>query len=317
MMKFLRTLFDTLLSKDFYHSVIRGEKNIGFGFVFKLQIVAALFLTILLSINISTVMPFLDRVARDILPDGAEVIIKDGILDTNTNPIVVPFPEKSKGVFTLKGLNLDSSSDAIIQESALNEVIPSTVSGTLSTDGSETIKKPDIKNVLVLDITASTTPDVLLKKNTLILVTAEGVIVKNDSGRFSISYFRDVKDLDVSIDETWLISKAEWAKGFARFIPFIAFVFLLLSLFVGSLIAALLYGFGTWLMFKLLKKPQPFVVAYSIGLYSRTFATCIGLLTFIIPVFGSNLIIIPLELAFIFIMIKDIRKAHSHTDIKI
>jgi hypothetical protein len=317
MMKFLRTLFDTLLSKDFYHGVIRGEKNIGFGFVFKLQIVAALFLTILLSINISTVMPFLDRVARDILPDGAEVIIKDGILDTNTNPIVVPFPEKSKGVFTLKGLNLDSSSDTTVSDSVVSDEVLGTVTDTATSNDSEITKKPDIKNVLVLDITASTTPEVLLKKNTLILVTAEGVIVRNDSGRFSISYFKDVKDLNVSIDENWLISKSEWAKGFARFIPFIAFVFLLLSLFVGSLLAALLYGFATWLMCKLLKKPQPFIVAYSIGLYSRTFATCIGLLAFIIPFFGSNLIIVPLELAFIFIMIKDIRKAHSHTDIKI
>lgn len=307
MMKFLKTIADSISSKDFYLGIIRKEKNMGYGFVFKLQIVAALFLTILLSINISTVLPYLDKMARDILPEGAEIIIKEGILETNTNPITIAFPPNTSEFFNLE--KNKTSTSTFNQKTEL--------AGSDGTDlieskssGNDMPRISDVKNVIVLDITASTTPEDLIEKNTLILVTSEGVIVRNDTGRFSISYFNDVKNLNISIDEEWLISKVNWTKDFAKFIPFIAFVFLLLSLFVGSLLAALLYGFGTWLIFKFLKKPQPFLTAYSIGLYSRTFATVLGLLTFIIPVIGKNWIIVPLELFFIYYMIKDVRKSH-------
>lgn len=310
-MKFFHTLINSLTKKDFYLSVIRGEKKIGFGFVFKLQIIAALFLTILLSINIAQVLPAIDNLAQNILPKGAEVLVKDGRLETNSNPIVVPLPQDERSV-RIKQSIVDTTNQVIsTNEGQANPGITST-----STIASAVpVSVLGIKNLLVLDVTASTTPADLEKKDTFVLVTADGIIFKGDTGRITITQFKDMKDLDLVIDEKWLLEKTAWIKDFARFLPFIAFFFLLATLYIGALFASLLYGFAAWLIFRLLKKPQPFKTAYSIGLYSRTFATVIGLVAFLIPFIGSNFVIVPLEVLFILLMIKDVRKTHTAEEI--
>lgn len=267
-MKFFHTLAGALYRREFYKKVLQGTEKTGFLYVFKLQVLCALFLTILLSIGISGLLPSIEKTAAEILPPGAEIIIKNGELKTNTNPIVV------------------SVSDIVQDEKIKTQ------------DG----KQPT--NMFVLDITASTTPASLEKKDTFVLVTSEGVIARNPQGTTNIRFFQDMKDLDVVIDEQWLAQKTAWLKHAARYVPFIAFVLILAGLYVLSLFMALIYGLFAFIILKIMKNPKPFKVAYSIGLYSRTFAVFLSLIAFILPVFAVSPFNIVIQLLFLVFVLR-------------
>ena len=277
-MKFLRTITNSLLSKDFYVDILRNEhpKQVrkGIWFLFRLYVVVALFLTVMISINISAVIPRLDAVARDLLPTGAEIVIRDDGLTTNTNPIIIAMP-----------------ADVNVKNQ------PAT-----STDA-VAAKPAKVENLLVLDITASTTVDDLEERNTIALVTADGFIFQGENGRYSIGKFSNLKDLNVTIDEEWLVAKVAWMKGFMKFIPFVAFFFVLVGLFASSLFVCLIYALIILLIMKIQKKDHPFATAYTIALYSRTFAIVLGLLAYLMPFFGSNTVSVALQLIFISFML--------------
>lgn len=321
-MKFLRTIAASLTSKKFYEEIVKGKipsqaapdesaatsaqaaahpttsvpahaqshasghighyrsnENIkgGLWFVFKLYIVASLFLTILLSINISTILPKFDDAARNILPPGAEIIIEDGVLSTNTNPIIIPMPK--------------------------NGAMPVVDSYNFEPNATGTPAEP--VNLLVLDITASSTPEDLTARGTVMLVTSEGFIFSGNDARYTVGRFKDIENLNVTIDEEWLVAKIEWAKGFARYIPFIAFFGILIVFYFSSVFASVFYGFIIWLMLKMLRRPASFGTAWTVALYSRTFALLIGLLSFGIPLFAMDSVSIMLQIVFVLLMIME------------
>ncbi len=282
-MKFFRTITNSLVSKDFYADLLQNPhpKPIGKGlwYLFRLYVVVALFLTILISISISSVLPRFDAAARSILPPGAEIVLRDGVLSTNTNPIIIPMPDYAEVPVSKTG-------------EGANDISTSTG-----------VAFADISNLLVLDITASTTIDVLEEKDTLALITSDGFVFQGDNGRYTIGKFSNVKDLDVTIDEAWLIEKSQWLKGFAKFVPFVAFFFILFGLYAMSLLACLFYALIILLIMRIQKKDHPFSVAYVIAMYSRTFGLAIGLLAFIIPFFGINTVSIAIQLIFVTFMI--------------
>ncbi len=264
-MKFFHTLVGSLTRRDFYKHILSGTEKTGFFYIFKLQVLSALFLTILLSIGISGILPSIEKTAKEILPPGAEIIIKNGELKTNTNPIIVPIP---------------SSID----------------------DGSSDRSLPT--NAIVLDITASTTVADLEKKDTFVLVTAEGIITQNPNGKVTMSFFKNIQDADLVIDENWLAQKSAWLKNFAKYIPFIAFFLILGGLYLLSLFTALIYGLFVYLMLKIVKTPKSFRIAYSVGLYSRTFAVLLALFAFVLPIFAVSPFNIVLQLLFLLLMLR-------------
>lgn len=273
-MKFFRTITNSLVSKDFYTDILHNDhpKKVrkGLWYLFRVYIIVALFITVLISINISAVLPRIATMARNILPPGAEVTIQNGVLTTNTNPIVIPLPQSQ--------VNPNASST------------PSVVD--------------DEKNLLVLDITASSSIQDLEDRNTLALVTSEGFIFKGDNGRYSLGKFANFKEMNVTIDENWLVQKADWVKGLAKFVPFIAFFFLLITLYASSLFFSLIWALIITLILKVQKREVAFPTAYVIALYSRTFALAIGLLAYLLPFLGRNMVSVTLQIIFIILMLR-------------
>jgi len=287
-MKFFKTLFRAITDKTFYSEIISGEHKVrsGFWFVFKIQVLAALFMTILLSISLSAFIPWLKTSTQSILEPGTEIVIKDGVLRSNTNPIVV----------SAKDVLPPGSSDLSMQ------------SATSTTEMGITQGNSRVKNLIVVDTTASTTIAALVERDTYVLVTQEGIVSRGDQrGKVTINTFEMFKGEEIRINRDWLIGKAAWISNFAKFVPFIAFIFFLIVFYIGSVIASLIYGLITMLIFALMKHKQSFSTSLKVGLYSRAFATVLGIIGFIIPVIRENIFLMPLEIIFIFYMIKDIR----------
>jgi hypothetical protein len=280
LMKFFRTITNSLVSKDFYIGLLSNDhpKQVkkGLWYLFRLYVLVSLFLTILISISISAILPRFDDLAKNILPPGAEVVIQDGVLTTNTNPIIIPLPD---------GASARVATSSLVETGSV---------GSLE----------NIRNLLVLDITASSTVEALAEKNALVLVTSDGFIFQGDNGRYTIGKFANFEDLELSIDEEWLVSKVEWAKGFAKFIPFIAFFILLIGLYASSLLACLIYALIILLIMKIQKRDHPFSKAYIVAIYSRTFGLALGLLAYLIPFLGINTVSIALQLIFIAFMLR-------------
>ncbi len=91
-MKFLNNLTGSLVRKSFYKDILEGKMKMGFLYVFVLQILISLFIVCIVSINISGVLPTIEKTASELLPPNAEIIIKEGKLRANINPIVIPMP---------------------------------------------------------------------------------------------------------------------------------------------------------------------------------------------------------------------------------
>ncbi len=287
LMKFFRTITNSLVSKDFYAELLSNTHpkpvRKAMWYLFRVYIIVALFLTVLISISISAIIPRFDAAAKNILPPGAEIVVDNGVLTTNTNPIVIAMPEDANA----PGLRTEAGRGAVI---------------STSSDAEGGIDK--VRNLIVLDVTASSTVEALEQKDTLTLITSDGFIFRGDGGRYTIGKFANIKDLEVAIDEEWLVSKVQWLKGFAKFVPFVAFFFILAGLYAASLLACVFYALIILLIMKIQKKDHPFSTAYVVALYSRTFALAIGLLAYIIPFFGINTLSIALQLIFIAFMLK-------------
>ncbi len=292
-MKFFRTITNSLVSKDFYADLLQNPHGKpvkkGLWYLFRLYVIVALFLTILISINISAVLPRLDAAARNLLPSGAEIVLKDGSLTTNTNPIIVPVPKSAEPLHARTG---EGANDASTSTPASLE---------------------DVANLIVLDITASSSIEALRERDTLALITSEGFIFQGEGGRYTVGRFSNIKDLDVTVDEAWLVQKAEWLKGFAKFIPFVAFFLILAGLYATSLLACVFYALIILLIMRIQKKDHPFGTAYVIAMYSRTFAIALGLLAYVIPVFGIDTVSIAAQLIFITLMLRS-RKSIINTE---
>ena len=66
-MKFLSLFIASLNRKSFYKSVLGGKEKIGFAYLAKLEVIATLFIVAIISINISGILPILDKKARTLL----------------------------------------------------------------------------------------------------------------------------------------------------------------------------------------------------------------------------------------------------------
>lgn len=260
-MKFLIRIVASLASRGFYGDVLNGREKIGFKYLFELQIFSSLFIILIISLNLSGLLPSLETKANDLLPPGAEIIIKDGKLRTNTNPIIITMPE------------------GVVGEAKYH------------------------KNLLVIDVSTQLSVSDMDRKDTMILVNRDGIISRT-TGRVQVDSFKEIPGLSLTLDREWFIEKAAWMKSNAKFVPFLLFVPLLLFFYITSLFWALIYGLITYFILYLYKIRKPFKVAFSVGLYSRTFGALIALIMIMAPTLNMVLLAIPLNILFIFFMIR-------------
>lgn len=261
-MKFIHKFIQALKRKSFYSNVLNNKESIGFGYLFKLEIIATLFIVVIISINISSVLPTLDKKARELLPVGAEIIIKDGVLRTNVNPIIIPMPNGVVG------------------------------------------KAAEIKNFLVLDVTTALKRDDLVEKDALILINGEGIISRTDGVNTETTRFSEIPGLNIMLDQEWVINKATWIREHAKYVPFLLFTPILVGFYLLALFWSLVYGLFAYILLKVHGAHKSFRVAFSVGLYSRTFSLVLSLFMLIIPFLNIALLAIPLNLFFIYSMLK-------------
>ncbi len=261
-MKFLSLFIASLNRKSFYKSVLDGKEKMGFTYVAKLEVVATLFIVIIVSINISGILPTLDKKARTLLPAGAEIIIKDGALLSNINPVIIPMP------------------NGVVGEAKQHA------------------------NLFVLDTTTELTKEDINKKDTFILVNSEGVISRTDGVSTDVTKFSEIPGLDISLDQEWFIERATWIREHAKYVPFLLFFPILVSFYLIALFWALIYGLLAYIILRMHGLQKPFKIAYSIGLYSRTFGLVVSLFMLIVPVLNIAILSIPLNIFFIYSMLR-------------
>lgn len=261
-MKFLSTFFASLNKRSFYKNVLDGKEKMGFAYLLKLQVVATLFMVFIISVNISGLLPTLDKTARELLPPGAEVIIKNGTLKSNVNPVIIGMPS------------------GVIGEAKKHA------------------------NFLVLDTTTELTREDLNRKDALVLINSEGIISRADGVNIEVNRFSEVLGLNISLDQEWFIGKATWIKDHAKYVPFLLFFPILVGFYIMSLFWALVYGLLAYWILKMHKVHKPFKIAYSIGIYSRTFGLVVALFTLIVPVLNIAILSIPLNIFFIYSMLR-------------
>lgn len=261
-MKFLALFIASLNRKSFYKSILDGKEKMGFTYLAKLEVIATLFIVIIVSINISGILPILDKRARTLLPPGAEIIIKDGTLISNVNPVIVPMP------------------NGVVGEAKQH------------------------KNLFVLDTTTELTKDDINKKDTFILVNKEGVISWTDGVSVEVTKFSEIPGLNISLDQEWFVNRATWIREHAKYVPFLLFMPILIGFYIIALFWALIYGLLAYVILKMHGVHKPFKIAYSIGLYSRTFGLVVSLFMLIVPVLNIAILAIPLNIFFIYSMLR-------------
>ncbi|MFM2384121.1 MAG: hypothetical protein RIQ72_693 [Candidatus Parcubacteria bacterium] len=269
-MKFFYILTKSISSKQFYGEVIGGKHPTGFMFLAKVQVLVALFMTILVSIQISSVLPTLEQKMASVLPEGAEIILKEGRLQSNTNPITVPLSQ-----------------------------------GKEIGDGTSAASIPN--NLFVIDVTASTTEEEFHTKNTFMLITSEGIVYGESGKKISTNYFTEIKDVDMVIDKQFLTDKAKTIKEYAKFLPFILFIVLLIVLYVMALFTAFMYAVFVFIMFKVMKIGKGFKEAFAVAMYSRGFALILGVFALILPLLMIPTLSILVQILFITLMIRPAR----------
>lgn len=284
-MKFFYILTKSISSKQFYGELIGDKHPIGFMFLAKVQVLVALFLTILISIQVSAMLPTLEQKMGSILPEGAEIILKEGKLTTNINPVLIPFTPQGRATVST---STDSTGDT----------------KAVSPAGSPAIAPA---NLVVLDITASTTEESLRSRDTFMLITQDGIVYGEPGKRVSSNYFTEISSVNLVIDKAFLIEKAVQLKQSAKFLPFVLFIGLWIVLYAMALFTALMYAIFVFIMFKVMKIGKGFKVAFSVAVYSRGFALLLGAFALILPILMIPTLSILIQLLFITLMIRPAR----------
>ncbi len=284
-MKFFYILTQSISSKQFYGELIGGKHPIGFIFLAKVQVLVALFLTIVISIQVSTVLPTLEQKMSGLLPEGAEIVLKDGKLSTNINPVLIPFTPQDQVV-------VSTSTEGFRDTRAVSSALSSSVIPA---------------NLVVLDITTSTTEESLRARDTLMLITQDGIVYGEPGKRVSSSYFTEISSVNLVIDRAFLTEKAIQLKQSAKFLPFILFIGVWVVLYAMALFTALMYAIFVYTMFKIMKIGKGFKVAFSVAAYSRGFALLLGAFALLLPILMIPTLSILIQLLFITLMIRPAR----------
>lgn len=144
-----------------------------------------------------------------------------------------------------------------------------------STDGTENLAVINTKEDFSISKFRSYGVPFMLTKTELVGIKNEG------TGQLQIMPLP--KD-DMKINHAEVMKGKEWLvdKTPAIFIWVLVFGFIaiFLATFSGTLLLNLLYAFGIWIMFKVIKRDLSYKKSYQVGVHALTFVTLISLVTF-------------------------------------
>lgn len=144
-----------------------------------------------------------------------------------------------------------------------------------STDGKESFAVINTKEDFSISKFRSYNVPFMLTKTELVGVKDEG------TGQLQIMPLP--KD-DIKIDKALVLKTQDWLvnKLPTIFIWVLVFGFMALFLasFSGTLVLNLIYAFGIWIMFKVIKRDLSYKKSYQVGIHAVTFVTLISLVTF-------------------------------------
>lgn len=240
---FFNDLAKSIYGPAFYTEARSGSLKKAFGYFFKLALLAALLLTVILGVRIG---PALSRILSpdgitqvvNVFPADLQIMVKKGQVSSNMKePYAVPFPPDLKTAYR--------------NSSALPE------------------------NIFVLDTGAPATVDSFDRSKTLILLTKEYMITQKNNGR-ELSIQRLSSFPDMTLDRQSIAGWLAQVQPFFKFvIPFLlvsAFAVLFISNSIGYLLIVLILSFIAWLVFKLRKSVFRYAELYKLGLYATTLA---------------------------------------------
>lgn len=250
-MNYFRTFFyvwrNSFSKASYYNDVIKAPFSFSLKyfifFYFLLSFVVALFLSFKILIPMNDFLKRFPKIINKVYPDGLEVQIRNGVVSTNVpEPYFISVDRLERGFEELE-------------------------------DEVEGIKSDEIKNILVIDTSASL--DDLKRYQTYVLLTRNYLTYYKDDGRIETVSLDEVKNFTLNHN----VIRGQ----LNRFLPWLNFipVLLLPFLFVGSL---LFFTFGQLLYLliialvlflgaKLISFPLSYLKAYQIDLHLATIIT--------------------------------------------
>ncbi len=83
MKHFFHTIKNSVSSREWYHQIIKGEKPIGFLYIFLLKGIVGIVVTIFVSLTFFSAFPVVVKEIKSVYPKDLEIKIEKGILSTN------------------------------------------------------------------------------------------------------------------------------------------------------------------------------------------------------------------------------------------
>mgnify|MGYP000042844590 FL=1 len=83
MKHFLHTIKDSVSNREWYHHIVKGEKPIGFLYIFLLKGIVGIVVTLFISMTFFSAFPVVVQQIKSAYPKGLEVKIEKGLLSTN------------------------------------------------------------------------------------------------------------------------------------------------------------------------------------------------------------------------------------------
>lgn len=115
------------------------------------------------------------------------------------------------------------------------------------------------------------------------MLTKTELVGIKDEGTGQLQIMPLPKD-DIKINQALVLDGQKWLiekmPMIFIWVLVIGFMVLFLTIFSGTLFLNLIYAFGIWIMFKVLKNDLSYKKSYQVGIHAVTFVTLISLVTF-------------------------------------
>ncbi|MEI8337935.1 MAG: DUF1189 family protein [bacterium] len=257
-MKIFKKIRSTLNNKDFYNTIKSERLSVVFKYYAKLSLLLSVVGFILSAIFFVPLaygaVNFFKSEFTKVYPVGLEVSIQKGTITTNlastSEPMLITLPE----IFAEANLNKQSSTSPF----------------------------KDIKNIVILDTKATTTPtiDAFKGLNTMALVTSKYFVTYDKNG--SVTFTDVSKYPDFTLNQKLIDKVFDYAKYIPVAVPFLVFVLVFFFVFFELfflLIPALIF----FVINLVIKNKISFAESYKICVYASTLPVILSAATFFIP----------------------------------
>jgi Protein of unknown function (DUF1189) len=247
MKSFIKAIYDSVTSKDWYARILAGETPNGILYAIFLNLLIGIVITIFLSIEFFNFVPKMRDQIVDAFPADLELVVASGTLSMNQpSPYIVPVRER------------------FFRE---DEKFPA--------------------NIIVIDTSTSiATVEQFDSYDTSLYITSTDIAFEDGRNGTIGIYKMSSLFPDMTINRVWIANKTAVILSYAWIVPIAIFFLYALYGTISVLVMSLLYALLVWGIVYALghKKSIGYKKAYSITLYASTLPTLVGMIGPLLPI---------------------------------